>query len=47
MNNEPGEKSQFSRRVLMVLLGLVLVSLIGYLGYLLRDFQQSLHDIPH
>lgn len=47
MADEPGDKSQFSRRVLMVLLGLVLVSLIAYLGYLLRDFQQSLHDIPN
>jgi cation transporter-like permease len=38
---------RFFRRALMVILGLVLVSLIAYFGYLLRDFQQSLHDIPH
>ncbi len=45
--DERGGKSQFPRRVLFAFLGLILMSLIAGLGYLLRDFQQSLHDIPH
>lgn len=47
MSDGTGDMQRFFRRALMVILGLVLVSLIAYFGYLLRDFQQSLHDIPH
>ena len=32
---------------LMVLLGFVLLSLVAFLVYLLKDIQQSLHDIPN
>ncbi len=41
------DKHRFFRRALMVILGLVMVSLIAYFVYLLSDFQQSQHDIPH
>ena len=47
MNNEPSEKTPSSGTGLMVLLGLILLSLVAFLVYLLKDFQQSLHDIPN
>ena len=47
MNDEPSEKTPSSGTGLMVLLGLILLSLVAFLVYLLKDFQQSLHDIPN
>ena len=47
MNDEPSEKTPSSGTGLMVLLGLILLSLVAFLVYLLSDFQQSLHDIPN
>ena len=47
MTDGTGDMQRLFRRALMVILGLVLVSLIAYLSYLLGDFRQSLHDIPH
>ena len=47
MSDGTGDMQRLFRRALMVILGLVLVSLIAYLSYLLGDFRQSLHDIPH
>ena len=47
LGDDPDSKQVLFRRALMVILGLVLVSLIAHFGFLLRDFQQSLHDITN
>lgn len=47
MTDEQGFRVKMRRFVTCAVLITLLVSLVIYLGYLVMDFRQSLHEIPN
>ena len=47
MSDDPGPRKGISPQAKWAILVTIMVSLVIYLGYLLKEFQQALHDIPH
>jgi hypothetical protein len=47
MSEDPSPRKGISQRAKWAILVTIMVSLVIYLGYLLKDFQQALHDVPN